>query len=129
MLNAGFFGMGNLAGQSYARIAAARSTARDAASQAREMTTVAAGLERRVDKLALISMALWSLLSEKTNLTEEDLMARVKKIDLLDGEADGKLKRQLAKCSACGRVMSPRHANCIYCGEAKLLITAFDDVV
>lgn len=129
MLNGGFFGMGNLQGQNYARAAATSSAARDAASQGREVTAAAQGLERRVDKLALISMALWSLLSEKTGLREEDLLARIKKIDLLDGQEDGKLKKRLAKCRECGRVMSPRHPNCIYCGAAKLKITAFDDVV
>ena len=74
-------------------------------------------------------MAMWSIISEKTGVTEEQLIERVKQIDLMDGAADGKLKRQIAKCSACGRVMSPRHTKCLYCGAEKLQITAFDEVI
>jgi len=103
--------------------------ARDAAGRAREAQSEAMFLEKRLDKLTLICMALWSLLSEKCQLSEEDLMERVKTIDLMDGEADGKLKRQVAKCAKCGRVMSPRHARCLYCGADRLQITAFDDVI
>ena len=56
-------------------------------------------------------------------------MERVKTIDLMDGKADGKLKRELAQCSQCNRVMNPRHTKCIYCGADRLHLTAFDDVV
>ena len=103
--------------------------ARQVASQAREAQSAVLDLERRLSKLTLISMALWSLLSEKVRLTEEDLMERVKTIDLMDGEADGKLKREVAKCGNCGRVMSPRHPRCLYCGADRLHITAFDEVI
>ena len=94
-----------------------------------EALRLAHDFEQRIDKLTLISMAMWSFVSEKLGVTEEQLIERVKQIDLMDGVADGKLKRQLAKCSSCGRVMSPRHAKCLYCGADKLQITAFDEVV
>ena len=106
-----------------------RIDAREAKSQSREAREVVGDFERRLDKLVLISMAVWSLLSEKMHLTEEDLMERVKTIDLMDGKADGKLKRELAQCSQCNRVMNPRHTKCIYCGADRLHLTAFDDVV
>ena len=102
---------------------------RATASQAREARTESMFLEKRFDKLTLICMALWSLLSEKCQLSEEDLMERVKTIDLMDGEADGKLHRQIAKCAKCGRVMAPHHDKCIYCGAERLQLTAFDDVI
>jgi len=125
-----FWGMGaGAAGESAAQRARADMSARAAASHAREAQSESMFLEKRLDKLTLICMALWSLLSEKVQLTEEDLMERVKTIDLMDGEADGKLKRQIAKCAQCGRVMSPRHAKCIYCGADRLSLTAFDDVI
>ncbi|MGB0768101.1 MAG: hypothetical protein ACPGYV_10360, partial [Phycisphaeraceae bacterium] len=39
-------------------------------------------LEERVDRLSLICMAMWSLMQDKASLTEEDLIERVKLIDL-----------------------------------------------
>jgi len=84
--------------------------------------------EERLDRLALVCMALWSLLKEQTNLTEEDLLERVRQIDLTDGKEDGKAKRQIAKCPQCGRTMSPRHGRCLYCGARDLDHSAFDAV-
>lgn len=128
-MSAGFFGMPQSFGQAGRRQVEADMAKRQAASHARKARSYAAETERRLDKLTIICMALWSLLSEKLQLTEEDLMERVKTIDLMDGEVDGKIKRTLAKCSKCGRVMSPRHNRCLYCGADRLQITAFDDVV
>ena len=97
----------------------ARSKAGDAASSARQ-------LEQRLDQLSLACMAMWSLIREKTNLTEEDLMERVKLIDLADGQEDGKVRTQTVQCPKCNRTMSRRHDQCIYCGAAKPNATAFD---
>ena len=97
--------------------------------RARSAKAIVSELERRLDKLTLICMALWSMLSEKTDFIEEDLLERVRKIDLLDGAEDGKLQRQVAQCPQCNRVMSARHTKCLYCGAERLKLTAFDDVV
>ena len=78
--------------------------------------------------LLCIGMFLLALVQEKTGLTEEELMERVKQIDLLDGKEDGRITPQVARCSNCGRVMNPRHTRCLYCGHEKLIITAFDAV-
>ena len=83
-------------------------------------------LEDRVDRLSLICMAMWSLMQDKTNLTEQDLMDRVKMIDLMDGKADGKATKTVSKCTRCDRPMNVRHKKCIYCGHAKLISSAFD---
>ena len=82
--------------------------------------------ERRLDKLTLVCMALWSLLQEKTGLTEEDLLERIRQIDMADGVQDGKAKKQIAKCPSCNRTMSPRHGRCLYCGAEDLTYSAFD---
>jgi hypothetical protein len=83
-------------------------------------------LEDRVDRLSLICMAMWSLMRDKTDLTEEQLMERVKLIDLMDGEEDGKATRTVMQCTACNRPMNPRHKKCLYCGNQKLIQSAFD---
>lgn len=83
-------------------------------------------LEDRVNRLSLICMAMWSLLQDKTMLTEEDLMERVKMLDLMDGKEDGKATKTVSQCSRCDRPMNPRHKKCIYCGHGKLISSAFD---
>ena len=85
-----------------------------------------ADVNHRLETLTLLCMAMWSLIQEETKLTEQDLVERVKQCDLLDDVADGKITRKLAKCSACGRPMSPRHKRCIYCGADRLILSPFD---
>lgn len=109
---------------STAQSEAARATSRAAAAD-RNLET----LIDRLDKLTLVNMAVWSLVREQLELTEEQLAERVREIDLADGVEDGKVTSQVAKCPQCGRVMSPRHKKCIYCGAAKLNITAFDQTM
>lgn len=82
--------------------------------------------EERLEKLALLCMAMWSLMREKTGLTEKDLLERVKQIDLMDGREDGKLKKTVLECRSCGRAMSSRHTRCLYCGAPNLKRSAFE---
>lgn len=117
MINSHMFAYGSGAGHAMAQPPLPTSGPSDADLQR---------LEDRVDRLALINMAMWSLLRDKTNLTEQDLMERVKLIDLLDGKEDGKATRTVSKCTACNRPMHPRHQKCIYCGSGKLIESAFD---
>ena len=71
-------------------------------------------------------MAMWSLMRDKTDLTEQDLMDRVKMLDLMDGVEDGKATRTVSKCTQCNRPMHARHQKCLYCGCEKLIQSAFD---
>jgi hypothetical protein len=87
------------------------------------------GFRDQIDRLTLINMAVWSLLKDKTGLTEKDLMDRVRQIDLTDGKEDGRVRKQLSKCPKCERTMSPRHSRCMYCGAEGLIATAFDPVL
>ncbi|HOF18958.1 MAG TPA: hypothetical protein PK082_08605 [Phycisphaerae bacterium] len=85
-------------------------------------------VDDRVEKLTLACMAMWELLRERTGLTEEDLLAKVREIDLRDGAEDGKVARQLKRCPRCDRVMSAKHARCLYCGEPDLQAGAFGQI-
>ncbi len=82
----------------------------------------------RLDRLALVCQAMWELLRETQGVTEEMLIRKVSEIDLRDGKLDGKLVKNIRKCSDCGRVMNSRHTKCIYCGAENLLDSAFDQV-
>lgn len=117
-------------------IAGARRRAAEGVSKAGEAASKAATaqrdvkyLEDRLDKLTLVCLAMWSLIREKTGLTEEDLVQHVTEIDLADGQADGKAAKRVAKCPKCDRVMATRHKHCMYCGHDKLDMTAFDSAL
>lgn len=86
-------------------------------------------LRARIDKLALINMAMWSLLKQHTPLNEEDLLERVKEIDLQDGQLDGKVRTAPQECPQCGRKLSQKHQKCLYCGYDVQGQDAFGGVV
>ncbi|MBS3734466.1 MAG: hypothetical protein KGY99_06015 [Phycisphaerae bacterium] len=115
------FGFWDLRQASQAQAAASRAThaGRRAQSDVRL-------LEERLDKLMLVNMALWDLIKDKTGLTDEELAAKVEQLDLADGEADGKVSRELTRCGRCGRAISPRHSRCMYCGTERPDQTVFD---
>ncbi len=91
----------------------------EARTQAREARMDAAGLRERLDRQALMSMALWSLMKEHLGLTDDQLLKRVQDIDLSDGKLDGKVMQGVSDCKKCKRSLSPRHAKCIYCGTVR----------
>ena len=70
----------------------------------------------RIDSLALTCQAMWELLRERTNLTDDDIEARMQMIDLRDGREDGRMHTPVFECVECGRKVSGRHPRCLYCG-------------
>ena len=109
-----------------AQAAQAESAAQRGVSKAEAAVSEAKLIHDRLDRLTLVCMALWSLLQEKTDLTEDDLLKRVEEIDLLDGRLDGKVAPQVQQCPQCGRRMSVRHKRCLYCGAENLDAGAFE---
>jgi predicted nucleotide-binding protein (sugar kinase/HSP70/actin superfamily) len=90
------------------------------AARAGEATTDAEYLienfKSRIDKLVIVNMALWELLKEISDLTEEDLLKKVEEIDLSDGKLDGKVQKAVKQCPKCSRVINQKHNRCLYCG-------------
>ena len=107
-----------------------RDTAADVGRHVRKSERAVENLERslgeKVDRLTLICRAMWELIRENTNLSEQDLVNKVREVDLLDGQLDGKTRVLPKKCSQCNMMMSPRHRRCIYCGTERLVETAFE---
>lgn len=108
------------------RISSAESSALRGEEKAHDAARTVQYFQDRLDKLILINMALWSLLKQETNLTEEDLLDRIKEIDLSDGVLDGKVRQTAIQCPQCGRTMSNKHHSCLYCGYVKEGSGAFD---
>ena len=73
-------------------------------------------IDRRLNALTLASMAMWSILSERIGVTEDELIARMEHIDLRDGVRDGKPSATPRQCSSCRRTANARRDTCIYCG-------------
>lgn len=111
------------------RVNEAQATASRSASKATDAQRDVNYLDDRVDRLTMICMALWELLKERTDLTEEALLVKVQDIDLRDGQLDGKIRSDIKKCTKCSRVMSPKHSRCLYCGTPDLEAGAFESVL
>jgi hypothetical protein len=81
------------------------------------LLAVVAAVQLDVEKLFMITEALWNILKEKHGYADEDLLQMVQDIDLRDGQLDGKVARQPnPPCSNCGRTLMGRHPVCLYCG-------------
>lgn len=75
-------------------------------------------LTETVERLKLACKAMWELVREHTPLTDEDLMARVREIDLRDGRLDGRAGGAPRACPDCERPNGGGRSACLYCGAA-----------
>jgi len=99
------------------KIAEASARADVASSKAGDLKSDLKQLERRTDRLAMTTMAIWALLGEKLGITDEELEAKITEIDLSDGKLDGKVRVEIRTCPTCSRTLSKRHSKCMYCGS------------
>ena len=74
-------------------------------------------LEEKLDRLGLISRAMFELLQETSGFSEERLSAKVVEIDTRDGQADGKMTPRSKRCPKCDAMMSPKFGRCLFCGH------------
>jgi len=77
-------------------------------------------LEDNIDRLTLITQALWELLQNKIGIKEFELINLVEEIDLRDGKLDGKMSKPLQKCSKCKQSVSVKTNVCFYCGNKEV---------
>ena len=97
----------------------AAEAANHATSQANRATERSVEAELNVERLQLVTQAMWEFLRERIELTDADLEAKIQEIDLRDGQADGQMARQVAVCGHCHRKTGVRaHRRCFYCGSA-----------
>ena len=92
--------------------------AEHARDSARESALQADNLNRDVEKLYLAVQAMWELMKERTGLKDEDLLAKMREIDLSDGRVDGKDATQTKShcCPNCGRMILTGQVKCSWCG-------------
>jgi len=99
------------------------SRAAEEVSAAREEVAL---LKADIEKLLMISEALWTLLKENHGHTDEELTRRIEAIDLRDGKLDGKVaKGPPRRCPTCNRTLLGRRPVCLYCGQ-RIALGAFE---
>src|SRR3954451_25360968 len=91
-------------------------SARDAEWDIQTLEQKVRRLEERTERLTLAAMAMAEILREQGGISEEVIEAKIREIDLRDGQPDGKLSPRGKRCGQCGRVTSPTRATCLYCG-------------
>jgi hypothetical protein len=70
-----------------------------------------------VDRLLMITQALWSILKHEHGYDDNTLKTLVDKIDAADGRLDGQVSRQgPLVCRSCGRNNSASKPICMFCG-------------
>lgn len=109
-----------LAGAAYYGSEAARNAAKSSAraeSKAASTKHYIARLEANLAKALLISEALWEIVRDNLNLTDEQLRRKIQEVDMRDGTLDGKNRRKAVQCPSCGHTVSARHPACLYCGQ------------
>ncbi len=97
----------------------AMQSAREASSEARRAGSKAEQLQFDVDRLLMITEALWMIMKEQHGYDDAELQRLVTEIDMRDGKLDGRVARTApVKCPKCGKTLLKKRPRCIYCGHA-----------
>lgn len=117
-----FYGIGDTG----SNFSGANAQAADAQRNANNAAQRAKQVENQVDRLTLICAAMWELIKERTNATEQDLVEKMAMLDAKDGVADGKISHRVHPCVKCGRPLGPRNQKCMYCGLQQPAASVFE---
>ncbi|MEO8351512.1 MAG: hypothetical protein ABI680_07255 [Chthoniobacteraceae bacterium] len=75
-------------------------------------------LKFEVERLLMISEALWRILKEKHGCDDNELMKQITLIDLEDGRLDGRKEKSPPRsCPKCQRTLIKNRPRCFYCAE------------
>jgi hypothetical protein len=89
-----------------------------AENAARDVKTEVECLRHDVERLLMMTEALWNLLKREHGYEDEVLAKMIMQIDMRDGRADGgAVKSDPQPCPHCGKPNSTTRAFCIYCGK------------
>ena len=73
-------------------------------------------LRHELDRTTLVVQAMWELLKNKLGASEEELMALIQAVDMLDGKIDNRPSRIPENCPHCTRPVSIHTHTCFFCG-------------
>jgi len=86
----------------------------EARADANEAKCEADVLKHDIDRLMMITEALWTFLKTEHGYSDDELAKEVGAIDLRNSGAE---KDAQEKCPACGRMVSAHRKLCLYCGS------------
>jgi len=91
---------------------------RSAGRAADRAASRAESVDLRLDRALLTMEAMWTLLRDRLQVTDEQLAQRIVELDESDGLLDGKVRRKTKTCPHCKKTIPGRFPRCLYCGEA-----------
>ncbi len=94
-----------------------RDNAKMARAENRVTTSVIDILDGDVERLFMLTEALWGFMKKEHGYTDEQLLDMITDIDLSDGKLDGRKTTEAVQCPNCGRSVSKARPVCIYCGK------------
>ena len=100
-------GLASTKGQAAVDLDEARATAEETKSEA-DM------LKHDIDRLMMITEALWTFLKKEHGYSDDELAKAISAIDLRHSGAE---KDAQEKCPSCGRMVSAHRHLCLYCGS------------
>jgi hypothetical protein len=100
-------GLSSKAGQAEFDINEARANASEVKSEGEVM-------QHDIDRLLMITEALWTFLKKEHGYSDDDLFKAVGAIDLRNS---GAAKEAQEPCPTCGRMVSAHRRLCLYCGS------------
>ena len=100
-----------------ARASQAQSAGKRAARVAGDVRTQNEAITGDIEKLFMLTEALWTILKEEHGYSDDKLIKRIQEVDLHDGKLDGKVaKQQKPSCPKCKHKLMGKHQVCLYCG-------------
>ena len=86
----------------------------NARADARDAKTNVELMQHDIERLLMITEALWLFVKQQNNFTDEDLVKVITEIEMRESHAP---KHVPVTCPACGRANSGKRDLCIYCGK------------
>ena len=97
---------------------AAQATAQDAQRKAANAEENIDRIKSDVERLLMITEALWMCLKKEHGYQDADLMDLITQIDRRDGKIDGRVAPTPPRgCPDCGKVLYKKRPFCMYCGK------------
>jgi hypothetical protein len=93
-----------------------RKASREASSASRDVVQ----LKKKVLHLELINRAMWALLRDSGDFSENDLIQKVRAAEIEKANAPPK------ECVGCSRSNNSNRLKCLYCGEELVQDSVFD---
>jgi hypothetical protein len=74
-------------------------------------------LQADLDTMLLKMQAMWEVISAKLDIGDEELLSKIKEIDLRDGIENGKARPEPLICDSCSKPNNNKRRNCLFCGK------------